>query len=241
MINSRARAVAIFVFSLYVASLINSPAFAAIIQYQTSPGDNVDGEPVNALATFTTSSDTISIKLQNLQADPSSPKSIIYDVLFTLSTGENAGTITSTTGIERTVHGDATFSDSGAVDVVDWGLFTSAGQLHLDRLGAPGQKKHGVIGPPNSGTGEYTAAGGAIAGNDPHNPFWAESAEFVLNVPGVTAATTVTAATFSFNTTPGSDVPGIHAPEPATLILAVLGLASICIRRWRGRNSRCAT
>ncbi len=108
---------------LLTASLITS-AYGTTIQYGTSPGDNIGGEAVDAQATFTTSTNSINVTLQNLEADPISPKSVIYDVFFTVSTGQNSGSITSTTGIERTVNGDGTFSDSGTVNVVDWGLFT---------------------------------------------------------------------------------------------------------------------
>ncbi len=229
----RARFVSIIALGFVISGLLNAAALAAIIQYQTSPGDNIGGEPVNAIARFTSSADTINVNLTNLQADPTSPKSIIYDVFFTVSTGQTSGTITSTTGIERTVNSGGTFSDSGSVNVVDWGLFTSGAQLHLDRLGAGGQPKHGVIGPPNSGSGKYDAANGSIAGNGPHNPFWGGSADFVLNVSGVTTSSTITAVTFSFNTTPGSNIVGVPVPEPASLGLWLVGGTLLIGRRIR--------
>src|SRR5262245_49848737 len=144
-----------------LGGFLNSAAWGTTIQYQTMPGATIGGEPVSARATFTTSADTISIKLENLQADPNSVKSVLYDVLFSVSTGQNTGTITSTTGIERTVGTGGTYTDNGPINLVDWGLFTSGTQLHLDRLGAPGQKHHGIIGPPNSVSGEYDNASGS--------------------------------------------------------------------------------
>jgi hypothetical protein len=217
-----------------LGSLCGQTASAAIIQFQTIPGSTVGGEPVNARATFTTAADTITVLIENLQADPNSPKSVVYDILFNVSTGQNAGTITSTTGVERTINGDGTYSDSGVTNFTDWGLFTSGANLHLDRLAAPGQKKHGVIGPPNAGNNEYDNGGGALTGSS-HNPFWGGSATWVLTVPGVTASSLVTAISFSFNTTAGNDVPAELVPEPAGMILASLGLAMLIRVRVKRR------
>jgi hypothetical protein len=215
--------------SFLIGGLLNSAAWGTTIQFQTMPGATVGGEPVNARATFTTSTDTVSIKLENLQADPNSVKAVIYDVMFSLSTGQNVGTITSTTGIERTVNDDGTFSDSGPINLVDWGLFTSGSQLDLDRIAAPGQKQHGVIGPPNTVSGEYDNAGGSIGGNNPHDPFWGESVDFVLNVPGVTAESTITAAALAFNTTSGNTVTVVPVPEPASWVLACLAVGALSL------------
>jgi hypothetical protein len=226
--------------SFLIGGLLNSAAWGTTIQFQTMPGATVGGEPVSARATFTTSTDTVSIKLENLQADPISVKSVIYDVMFSLSTGQNTGTITSTTGVERTVSVDGNFSDSGLINLVDWGLFTSGSQLDLDRIQAAGQKHHGVIGPPNSVSGEYDNAGGSIADNNAHDPFWGESVDFVLNVPGVTAASTITAATLSFNTTSGNTVTVVPVPEPAGWALACLAVSMLSLSIFGKHRLSCA-
>jgi hypothetical protein len=225
---------------LLVGGVLNSAAWGTTIQFQTLPGATVGGEPVNARATFTTSTDTVSIKLENLQADPNSVKAVIYDVTFRLSTGQNVGTITSTTGIERTVNDDGTFSDTGPINLVDWGLFTTGSQLDLDRILAPGQKHHGVIGPPNSVSGQYDNAGGSIADNNAHVPFWGESADFVLNVPGVTAESAITAATLAFNTTSGNTVTVVPVPEPTSWALACLavGMLSLSVQPRKAARDR---
>jgi hypothetical protein len=231
--TSRGIAVSACAAAICLASFFGPAASAAIIQYQTVPGSTVGGEPVNAKATFTTSADTITVLIENLQADPISPKQVVYDVLFNVSTGQNAGTITSTTGLEREIVSGGTYTDT-ATSVTDWDLNTSGANLHLDRLAAPGQKKHGVIGPPNAGTNKYDAAGGAITGTS-HNPFWGGSATWVLNVPGVTAASTISVINFSFNTVPGDNVPAEVVPEPTGIVLASLGLAFMLRRNAKRR------
>ena len=64
-----------------------------------------------------------------------------------------------------------------------------------------GQPTDLIIGPPGGAT--YSNANSSIAGNGPHNPFVNQTGTFVVTVAGVTAATNITSATFSFGTTQG--------------------------------------
>lgn len=210
-------------------------AIGSTIQWQTPSGSTIGGEAVNALATFVTSPDTVTVTIQNLQVDPNSPKAVVYGVLFSLTSGQTTGTISSTTGIERTIVSGGSYTDTGIVDVIDWALVSAAPSLNLNRLDAPGQKKHGVIGPPNSLTNLYNDAGGALSGTS-HNPFWANSAVFVLNVPGVTVDSSVSAATFAFNTTSGDNIIGVQVPEPAAIALVLCGLVGLVVERQARRT-----
>jgi len=218
--------------SALILTTANSFVAAAYIQYETIPGANIVGEPVKARASFTTSLNTISVLLENLQADPNSVKQVIYSLMFLVSSGENSGTIASITAFERTVSGSGTYANGPllvrAGGLIDWDLNTSGTQLHLDRLTNPGQKKHGIIGGPNVGMNEYDDANGSIAGNGPHNSFFGGQAIFVMNVPGVTAASTISEATFAFNTEAGFTAPGQLSnliPEPSTVALGFIGAA----------------
>jgi hypothetical protein len=239
---------AIFVSASMLIALTHSLAFGTVVHFQTIPGGNVAGKPVDARATFTTSLNTISLKVDNLLADPNDVKQVIYDLLFSVSTGQNSGTISSITALERTISSGGTFTDGPILTrtggLIDWDLNTDGSQLHLDRLTFPGQKKHGIVGPPNAGSNEYDDASGSITGG-PHNPFFGQTATFLLDVPGVTADSTITAVTFSFNTTPGNNVPGeqfVPTPEPGSAVLAAFGLCGLMglavRRRWRRRSSR---
>ena len=57
-----------------------------------------------------------------------------------------------------------------------------------------------MVGPGRTFPTGSTTGGGSVDGNGPHDPFVTGSATFLLLIPGVTADTTVTGATFRFGT-----------------------------------------
>ena len=210
-------------------------ANATVISFVTPSGSNDSaGDPVNAKVTFTTGAGTVAITLANNQTGMKDAGQTLSDLLFTISTGQNSGTVSSSSGLERNVNSDKTFTDGSTV-AAGWVLTTSGASLHLDVLAGTGHAgpAHTILGPATGST--YPNANGSIAGNGPHNPFLDETVTFNINVTGVTAGSTISAATFSFGTTDGADtINGVPAPEPSTLILAAPGgLALLAMRRRR--------
>ena len=216
-----------------VGLLLVPSAEASTSTYVLPGGSTAGGQPVSATATFVTSTDDITITLRNLQANPTSVIQNISDLAFTLSTGQTSGTLFSSSGQERTVNGDGTFSPGPTV-ATGWALDATA--LHLNVLGTAIGPAHTLIG--DSGPGNlYSNANNSIAGNGPHNPFLSGTLTFDLHVVGVTVASLVDSVTFSFGTTAGTNVLGIpRVPEPATALLLGSGLVIVGALRWRRRR-----
>jgi hypothetical protein len=208
---------------------------AATITFITPPGSTTIGGPVSASATVTTSANQIVITLRNLQANPTDVAQVITDFDMLLSNPNvTTGSLVSQTGQQINIAGNGTVSIQPG-DPTHWQLNSAsppAGFLQIATLGG-GAPFDGIIGPPGAG-GVYMAANGSIAGNAPHNPFISQTGTFTLNVAGVTSATTVTSAIFSFGTSAGENlVPGVPGPnpvpEPGTVTLLALGLLFLAV------------
>jgi hypothetical protein len=215
---------------------------AGTITYSTPAGatNPTSGQPVDVTAMFTTSANQIVVVVNNLLVNPTDVSQNLSDLFFTVSTGQNSGTITqaASSGTSRTVAGNGTFTDNGTISPTHWALQTSGSQLLLNDL-TGGQPTQTIIGSPN-GSGVYSNANGSIAGNGPHNPFLFGPVTFTLDVTGVTAASTITAATFSFGTVAGQNVTGVPSvPEPTSSTLIAIGLTSVTgLATLRRRASR---
>ncbi len=224
--------------ALLLAHFATSRGAAAGQIFITPAGSTeIGGLPVSAMASFTLTTDTIVLVVQNNQADPSDIAQNISNLFFTIDGGQNVGTDVLDAGIERTVNSDGTFRDSSVAVPTGWSLTTSGSGLLLSALN--GGTTHTIIGPPGSG-GTYDAADSTLAGNPSNNPFLGGGpapgpVDFILFVPGVTADSTITSVTFSFGTTPGNNVVGQIIPEPASLTSLVIGLAILGSLRFRAR------
>ena len=198
---------------------------AELVVLHTPAGSQLDGLPVDVTAVFETDLDTILITLTNNQDDPTSVIQNISDLGFVLSSGETVGSLTSSSGLERTVKADGTYTD-GAMGDTGWELETFGAGLRLHVLGTDIGPAHTILGNPGAGD-LYNNAKGSIAGNKPHNPFLTGDVTFALSVPGVTEDTTIASAFASFGTTEGNNVELV--PEPASGLM-LLGL-SLLLRR----------
>ncbi|MDP6637419.1 MAG: PEP-CTERM sorting domain-containing protein [Phycisphaerae bacterium] len=149
-----------------------------------------------------------------------------------------ARTVTTSLATPRWVSNTDNYTDSLDIST-GWELDTIDDALHLHVLGTDVGPGHTLLGPPNESTNQYNNANGSIAGNKPHNPFLAESATFVLDIPGVTEDSVILGITFEFNTSPGSTItvgePPL-IPEPATLSLLAFG-GLLILKRQRRRRS----
>ena len=205
----------------------------------TFVGLSVDGHPVSATADFTAVGDNVTVKLTNTTATTLDAGELFTGLEFTIS--GLTPTMTSDTGIQRTVANDGTFVDTGLPQNLSWSLVSpSSGTWQLN---FNPNAEDSIIGPPTAGS--YSGANGSIKGNAGHNPFAAEMAVFELNVPGLSLiplpSVDVTAFLFGTGLDPGVGriVPGgglETVPEPAAAVLlmgAGLALAAGC---WRRRS-----
>jgi hypothetical protein len=207
-----------------------------MIAYVTPMGSNAGGQPVNVEAIFVTSASTLTITLQNLQANPTSLIQCPSDLIFTVDSGSTlaGSTLTTSSGQEITVNAGGTFT-LGSTVATGWPYDPTAGEVNVLAPGGAGPT-HLIIGPPGPGN-LYSNANGSIAGNGPHNPFLNQSASFTITGSGITANTTITSATFSFGTTSGVNVQGVPVPEPHSLVLSLTGIGVIgLLMLYRSRH-----
>jgi hypothetical protein len=227
----RCRVVAVT--ALVATLLCTRPCSADFVEvYDTPSGSSTGGQPVNTQATFTDVGNTLTVTLNNLQANPTSVVQALSGLFFTFNTGQTSGTLSSSSGTERTIAGNGTYTDGSAVST-GWLVQNNvSGGLGLNVLGGAGPA-HLIIGPPGSG-GVYSNANSSIAGNGPHNPFLDQSATFTLTVPGLTSSSRINGVTFAFGTTAGTNnVAGVVVPEPASLVLFGLGIGCLGLMALR--------
>jgi hypothetical protein len=216
---------------------------ADMVSFVTPTGATTSG-PVSDEVTFTTTAGSLVITLEDLQANPTDVAQLLSDLSFTVGNGGSltGSSLSSSSGQEITVNSNGTFS-LGSTVATGW-VYTGSGTSGLlDVLSGGGAgPSHLIIGPPGPGP-NYSNANGSIAGNGPHNPFLNQTATFTITGAGITADTTVTAATFSFGTTDQALlVPGVPAPtpEPRTtgIIVSAIGLIGFLQHRRQYRRKK---
>jgi hypothetical protein len=222
--------------ALAAASLLTvsmASARAGTVTFTTASG-------TPAQADIVTGAGTITLTLTNLGVNPGSVAENISAFNFTLGNPAGATSLASMSSFGRIVASDGTYTDSGPITSGWVQSMIGASTIKVDVLAGTGHAgpAETILGMPDGGD-LYSAAGGSIAGNGPHNPFLNQTATFVFSAADVTALTTVTAAQFQFGTTDGEGlVPGVPSlttntipvPVPAAawsgmMVLGGLGVA----------------
>jgi len=222
------------------AFLCGSGAFAGTNTF-TATGTSSGGQTQNASAIFVTGPGTLSITLNNLISNPRGIGQDISGIFFTLSNGATSGSLTSSSGIELNIFRNRHYSIGPTVST-GWALTLSGGSLVLQVLNTPEAPEHTIVGTSSNGTysgGTYSKANSSLTGNGPHNPFLESGATFNLALSGVTSSTSVTRATFIFNTAAGDTLGGKNlntVPEPATEMLLLVGALSAAGLLWYRRS-----
>jgi hypothetical protein len=228
-----------------------------------------------AMFTFDTAAHTISIELLNLEQNAGGVIQLISGIEFTLSnySGLVGGSVPIATDFSLVTIGSGGVPtvSSGVAGWAFQSLTATTMTLcaicnPLVTVGTPdaGPSKL-ILGGPDPAAGladTYTNANGSMT-NSGHNPFILGSGDtysagstlgpaakstptWVLSVPNITAATTVTSVTFHFNTTYSTtadyEVDNFgYTPEPDSKILMFTGLGLVLLagaaRRYRGRRT----
>lgn len=223
---------------LFLGIAVCAPAFGNVVADATGTLSKLD---VNAQATLTFGTNTLTITIENLAVDQTSDIQSVNGLTFTLS----GFTFTNVT--------DTSFSSTDWSDIQknvvngwtatpdttnNWLLSTSSSTFSMTTIGNP-QAPYTIIGSPNSNN-EFTNVNGSIT-NDTHDPFLAETATWVFNVPGLLPSDQydVSNVEFGFGTS-NAYVLGdalVVTPEPGSLALAACGLAAVALGAFRPRRS----
>ena len=194
-----------------------SHASAALLVFT---GTSSDGHAVSGTAEFTpnAAADTVTVKLTNTTTTTLDAGELFTGLDFGF--GGLVPSMTSDTGIRRTVAANGSFVDTGTAQNLSWSLVSQGGGIY--QLNFNPNAEDAILGPPTAGS--YSGANGSIKGNAGHNPFAAQMAVFELSVPQLADNTPLSVTTFRYGT--GLDpAVGTITPEPAAWLMLLVGAA----------------
>jgi protein with PEP-CTERM/exosortase system signal len=212
--------------------LLLTAVITAVTAHAVSIGitGTLNGLPVNASGTLTAGNGSVTVVLNNLQADPTSIIQCISGLSFDVTGATGSGILTSTDlGKSIDIAADGTYSVVNKKDPLSRWTATGTG-THIVALTtlSGGSPDLLIIGPPDS-SGLYASANPSITGD---NPSVFKTATFTIDVQGVTTSSTFANATFYFGTS--TDTVGGSAPDGGATI-ALLGFVLIGIESLRRR------
>ena len=219
--------------------IFTSGAHANMFQ-STASGVGGDG-PISAAATITTGTDTITVALSDLIANPTSAGQLVSGIEFTLNIPlPTTGGLSSASGPTIDIGRGGTVSPDIA-GITHWGAYISGGEIVLATAGKdapPGKPINLIIGPTGPGGLYDNNANSSIT---VHNPQIQNTGIFVLSVLDVTSSTNVTGGTFLFGTSagfslPDSLIPVTAVPLPGALPLFATGLVGLGLLGWRRKK-----
>jgi hypothetical protein len=219
---------------------LSANAIPSVFNY-TFTGMGGDG-PENATASFSLAGGTLTITLNNLEANPTGAGQLISGITFDALGATGISGMTSS-GVEANI-GVGVLNGGNPVSLSHWGFSFSAGSLTLvetaGNAAQPGSPVDMIIGPDAHGgfnPTDYPNANPSITGN--HQPSVLGTATFVVLLDG--PVTNISNVQMAFGTGPDNFLPGTpNTPVPdggSTAILlgsAMLSLGSI--RVWFRRK-----
>jgi hypothetical protein len=213
-----------------VCGLSASHATATTVSFS---GTSSDGHAVSGTAGFTLGAGTANVTLTNTTTTTHDAGELFTGLDFSL--GGLTPTLSTKTGIERTVAGSGSFTDTATAQNITWSLVSLGSGKY--QLNFNPDATDAILGPPTSGS--YASANNSIDGNNGHNPFVAQTASFVLNVPGLTTTTSLSVTAFRFGTAldaaNGTTHTDPEVPEPSTAVLMLTAIAITSIQHLRHR------
>ena len=206
-----------------IALLVTASRAQAIVILSSASNGSV-----SASATITTSANSLTVVLTNLQTNITTSAQAISGIQVTLSDTPASAALSTASGQLIDISGGSFVLDASTIS--HWGAGKSAATVTLETIGTfggGGQPNDLIIGPP-----PYTSTNSGVSN---FNPYIQNTGTFGLSVPGITSDTTVTAVNFLFGTLPETTLGGTvtRAPEPMSLMLLGTGVIGLGLMRRR--------